>query len=191
METNDNTLQEMQQQMQQLRDMLADQKIVNERILRNSCRTTVNRLRIKSSVPIIAGFAGLGLLPVLRSLGFSYTFLIVTGVFLLVAMAATMITKRFIPSVNRDLVTAATEITKFRKINADWYKFGIPCLIVWLGLLVWDIVKNMNLGGEELYGFICGGAVGLLIGLGLGLKNRRDLLNASDELLAQIEELKN
>ena len=191
METNDNTLQEMQQQMQQLRDMLADQKIVNERILRNSCRTTVNRLRIKSSVPIIAGFAGLGLLPVLRSLGFSYTFLIVTGVFLLVAMAATMITKRFIPSVDRDLVTAATEITKFRKINADWYKFGIPCLIVWLGLLVWDIVKNMNLGGEELYGFICGGAVGLLIGLGLGLKNRRDLLNASDELLAQIEELKN
>ena len=191
METNDNTLQEMQQQMQQLRDMLADQKIVNERILRNSCRTTVNRLRIKSSVPIIAGFAGLGLLPVLRSLGFSYTFLIVTGVFLLVAMAATMITKRFIPSVDRDLVTAATEITKFRKINADWYKFGIPCLIVWLGLLVWDIVKNMNLGGEELYGFICGGAVGLLIGLGLGLKNRRDLLNASDELLAQIEELNN
>ena len=190
METNDNTLLEMQQQMQQLREMLNDQKIVNERLLRNSCRSTINRLRIKSSVPVIAGFAGLGLIPVLRYLGFSYYFLIFTGVMLLVAMAATMLTKKHIPSVDKDLVTSATEITKFRKINADWIKYGLPALAVWLGLLIWDVVKNIKLGGEELYGFIGGVVVGLLIGGALGLKNRRDLLNASDELLAQIEELK-
>ena len=61
---------------------------------------------------------------------------------------------------------------------------------VWLGILIWDVVKNLQLGGPELYGFICGSAIGLVLGLVLGLKNRRDILDASDDLLGQIEELK-
>ena len=189
METNDNTLLEMQRQMEQLRQKLADQKIVNERILRNSCRTTVNRLKFKSTVPIIAAFAGLALIPLLKHFGFSYLFLTVTGVLMLAGIAASMLTKRYIPNVDRDLVTAAKEITTFRKINADWFKYGLPCLAVWLGVLIWDVVKNLQFGAEELYGFIGGAAVGLIIGGALGFKNRRDLLNASDDLLSQIKEL--
>ena len=55
METTDKTLLEMQQQMQQLREKLDSQQIVNERILRRSCGRTIDRLRIKS------GCAGGGL----------------------------------------------------------------------------------------------------------------------------------
>ena len=47
-----------------------------------------------------------------------------------------------------------------------------------------------TVGGPELYGFLCGSAIGLVAGLVLGLKNRRDILDASDDLLGQIEELK-
>ena len=190
METNDNTLLEMQRQMEQLREKLADQKIVNDRMLRNSCRNTVSRLQFKSSVPIAAAFAALAMFPALRYLGFSWYFLIFTDVMLLVAIVAMMLTRKHIPDLDKDLVTATSEITKFRKINADWIKYGIPCLVVWLGLLVWDVTKNIQLGREELYGFIGGVAVGLLIGGAIGLKNRRDILNGSDELLAQIEGLK-
>ena len=50
--------------------------------------------------------------------------------------------------------------------------------------------QHLHLPGPELYGFICGASIGLVIGLVLGLKNRRDILDASDDLLAQIEELK-
>ena len=189
METNDNTLREMQQQMEQLRQMLNDQKIVNDRILRNSCRNTVSKLRIKSTVPVIAAFAGLAIIPALRYFGFSYYFITFYGLLMLAAIAATMISKKYIPSVDKDLVTAAKEISTFRKINADWIKYGIPCLVVFLGLLIWEVVKNLQLGGEELYGFIGGVVIGLVIGGAFGLKNRRDLMNASDELLAQIEEL--
>ena len=190
METNDNTLREMQQQMEQLRQKLNDQMIVNDRLIRNSCRNTVNKIKIKSTVPVIAAFAGLGLLPALRHIGFSYYFLTYTALMLLAGIVASMFSKRYIPSVDRDLVTAAKEITTFRKINADWYKFGLPCLAIWIGLMIWDIVRNKLFTGEELYGFIGGVAVGLVIGLAFGLKNRRDLLNSSDDLLAQIEELK-
>ena len=189
METNDNTLREMQQQMEQLRQMLSDQKIVNDRLLRNSCRNTVTRLKIKSTVPVIAAFAGLAIIPALRYLGFSYYFITFYGLLMLAGIAVTMISKKYIPSVDKDLVTAAKEISTFRKINADWIKYGIPCLVVFLGLLIWEVVKNLQLSGEELYGFIGGVVIGLVIGGSFGLKNRRDLLNASDELLAQIEEL--
>ena len=190
METTDKTLLEMQQQMQQLREKLDSQKIVNERILRRSCGRTIDRLRIKSNAPIVAGIAGLALIPFLHHLGFSPLLLIVTGVFMIAGIVATLITKQYIPNLNKDLVTATTELTKFRKINADWYKYGVPFLLVWLGILIWDVVKNLQLGGPELYGFLCGSAIGLVAGLVLGLKNRRDILDASDDLLGQIEELK-
>ena len=190
METTDNTLLEMQRQMQQLREKLESQKIVNERILRKSCRRTIDRLRVKSNAPIIAGIAGLALIPVLHQLGFSNLLLIVTGILMLAGITASLITKQYIPNLDKDLVTATTELTRFRKINADWYKYGIPFLLVWLGILIWDVVKNLQLGGPELYGIICGSVIGLVVGLVLGLKNRRDILDASDDLLGQIEELK-
>lgn len=190
METSDNTILEMQRQMQQLQEKLANQKIVNDRILRNSFRTTVSQLKIRSSIPIAMGCAGLALVPLLRYFGFSFFFLIVTEVMLLVAIVAMVLTRRHISCLDKDLVTAASEIATFRKINVDWIKYSIPCFLVWLGLLIWDATKNVQLGGEVLYGFIGGGVIGLLIGGAIGLKNRRDLLDGSDELLAQIEELK-
>ncbi|MBQ4222044.1 MAG: hypothetical protein II665_04805, partial [Bacteroidales bacterium] len=118
METTDKTFLEMQRQMQQLREKLDSQQIVSERILRRSCGRTIDRLRIKSSAPIIAGLAGLALIPFLHHLGFSPLLLIVTGVFMIAGIVATLITKQYIPNLNKDLVTATTELTKFRKINA-------------------------------------------------------------------------
>ena len=40
-------------------------------------------------------------------------------------------------------------------------------------------------------GFICGIAFGLVIGLALGLKNRRDILEGADELMGQIDNIVN
>ena len=190
METTDNTLLEMQQQMKQLREKLESQKIINERILRKSCGRTIDRLKFKSNVPVFAAAACLALIPVLHRQGFSDIFLIVTGVWMIVGISATLITKQYIPNLDKDLVSATTELTKFRRINADWIKYGLPALFVWLGVLIWDVVSHHMVSGSELYGFIAGASVGLVIGLILGLKNRRDILNASDDLLSQIEDLK-
>ena len=180
----------MQQQMKQLREKLESQKIINERILRKSCGRTIDRLRFKSNVPVFAGAAGLALIPFLHHQGFSNLLLIVTGVLMIAGISATLITKQYIPNLDKDLVSATTELTKFRRINADWIKYGLPALFVWLGVLIWDVASNHMFSGSELYGFIAGASVGLVIGLILGLKNRRDILNASDDLLSQIEDLK-
>lgn len=191
METTDNTLLEMQQQMQQLRKQLDAQKIVNGRMLRQAMDQTANRLRFKYFVPCIFAVAGIFLSPALLSLGFSLPVVISYIVMMLAGVAATVIINVHLPRMDRDLVTVASEVGKFRKLNANWYKVGAPVGLAWLAFMIWDMVKNIGVDAEKLYGLIGGIAVGLIIGGLLGWKNRRDVLNAADDLLDQIDELRN
>ena len=190
MENSDNTLLEMQQQLQQLKDKLSSQKIVNERILRKSCNATASRLRFKSNVPILFGVAAILMTPSLHTLGASTPFLIFNVALMLFCIIYTVFTNRHIPSVDSDMLSAAEGLHKYRKIHADWIKFGLPMAFVWIGLLVWETIRHGELEGPSLYGFLTGVAVGIILGLLVGLKLRRDQLEAADELLRQIEELK-
>lgn len=190
MENTDNTLIEMQQQLQQLKDKLENQKIVNDRILRRSFSQSASRLKLKASVPIIAGVVAILCSPAFLQMGLSLAFVIATCVMMLVCIVVTIIYNQRIPHTDRDLVSAAEDLRRFRKLNADWIKIGIPMLVVWLGFFVWELVKNSVFTGPELYGLASGLGVGLILGLLLGLKNRRHILDGAEELLAQIEELR-
>lgn len=190
METTDNILREMQQQMSVLREKLDSQKIVNEKHLRKSMSNTTGRMRMKTRVPIFAGLAALWCIPVLYELGLSTCFLIFTGVLMLVCIVATVLIAQSIPTLDEDLVTAVGKTSRFRKSEADWIKFGLPALAVWLGLLFWDLWKNTDmLEGGVAVPVVCGILVGILLGVLLGLKNRRDILNDADDLLRQLNEL--
>lgn len=185
METTDNTILEMQEQLHLLQKKLESQTIVNESILRKSCGRTINRLKRKTGGSIIASAVCLALLPLLHKAGFSTLFLIVTGIVFLAGIAATIITSKHIPDPSQDLVQAATDLAKYRKIIANWYKYGLPCFVVWLCCLVYDMQGN-----SALHDLIPSIAIGLVIGWIFGLKSRRDTLSAADDLLAQIKELK-
>ena len=189
MENTDNTLREMQQQMQQLREKLNKEQIINERLLQKSCRQTVDRLKFKSNLPIVFAIIAILCSPAYLSFGISPWFLIFTCVLMLVSIVATILTNRHIPQMDKDLVTATNELTRYKKIHAEWLKYSIPALIVWLGCLIWDFLKNQTISQMELFGFIAGISTGLILGILLGLKIRRDQLNAADELISQIEEL--
>lgn len=189
MENTDNTLREMQQQMQQLREKLNKEQIINERMLRKSCRQTVDRLKFKSNLPIVFAIVAILCSPAYLSFGISPWFLIFTCVLMLVSIVATILTNRHIPQMDKDLVTATNELTRYKKIHAEWLKYSIPALIVWLGCLIWDFLRNQTISQMELFGFFAGISTGLILGILLGLKIRRDQLNAADELISQIEEL--
>jgi hypothetical protein len=109
---------------------------------------------------------------------------------MLVCIAATLLTNQHIPGMDNDLVTAAEELRKYKKIHAEWIKFALPVLAVWIGWLIWEAVKTEGLTGAPLYGFLAGITVGIALGLVIGFKLRREQLNAADELLAQLTELK-
>ena len=190
MENTDTTLLEMQQQLQQLKDKLNSQKIVNERVLRKSCSMTANRLRFKSNLPILFGVSAILMSPALRNVGVSVPFIIFNVVLMLICIVATLLTNRYIPNVDSDMVTAAEGLRKYKKIHAEWIKFGLPAAFIWIGLLVWETYKNGALEGPQFYGFLTGGGIGALLGMLIGFKLRRDQLDAADELLYQLKELK-
>ena len=190
MENIDNTLFEMQQQLQQLKEKLDSQKIVNDQLLRKSCNNTMNRLRLKSNLPIVFGIAALLCSSSFINLGLSWAFLLFTDVMMLVCIVATILTNQHIPGVDKDMVTVTEELLKYKKIHAEWIKFALPVLAVWIGWLIWEVIKTQGLTGASRYGFLAGLSVGIALGLILGFKLRRDQLNAADELLAQLKELK-
>ena len=190
MENTDTTLLEMQQQLKQLKEKLDSQKIVNDRLLQKSCSNSLNRLRSKSNLPILFGIAAILMSASFVNIGLSWAFVIFTDVLMLVCIAATLLTNQHIPGMDNDLVTAAEELRKYKKIHAEWIKFALPVLAVWIGWLIWEAVKTEGLTGAPLYGFLAGITVGIALGLVLGFKLRREQLNAADELLAQLTELK-
>ena len=190
MENTDTTLLEMQQQLKQLKEKLDSQKIVNDRLLQKSCNNSLNRLRSKSNLPILFGIAAILMSASFVNIGLSWAFVIFTDVLMLVCIAATLLTNQHIPGMDNDLVTAAEELRKYKKIHAEWIKFALPVLAVWIGWLIWEAVKTEGLTGAPLYGFLAGITVGIALGLVIGFKLRREQLNAADELLAQLTELK-
>jgi len=190
METNDKTFLEMQEQMKQLRDKLENEKIINQRILSKVNNMTINRLRAKSNVPLLFGVAAILLAPSYLNLGASWISVIFTWVLMLICIVATLVCNSHIPRMDSNLVSAAEELTKYKKFHAEWLKFAIPAVILWLGVLVWDILRGTELDQAETIALFSGIAVGVVLGCLLGFKLRRDQIEAADDLLEQIEELK-
>ena len=91
METNDKTFLEMQQQIQQLRDKLDGQKIVNDEMLRRAYSRRLDDLRRHARVPFIAALAAVCGSGSLLNVGFGLPFLIVTLVMVLGAVAVIML----------------------------------------------------------------------------------------------------
>lgn len=189
METTDNSLKEMQQQMQLLKDKLEKQTIVNEQMMRKAVSKGINTLRSKARIPYFAGLAAILCTPSFYNLGCSLAFLIYSEAMILFCMAATVYTNRHIPNMEDNLVNAASQLTRFKQIHADWLKIGMPLLLVWISWLTIDLFSRVDMATAELYALMAGLGVGLLIGLLAGFKVRREMMDGAEELIAQINDL--
>ena len=189
MENTDNILNEMQQQLRQMKEKLEGETIVNEKLLRNAYRKTLGSLQRKALRQTIIGIVAMLLSLNLLNVGFSIPFVIATEVMLAFCLAATIIINNRLPKMDTDLVTAAKGIVRFRKGYANWLWIGIPLLILWLGGMVYEIMKNEAFPSEAKYAMLIGLGVGIVIGGAIGLILRHNILSKSDETLAQIKDL--
>ncbi len=191
METTDNTLNEMQQQMQLLKDKLSKQTIVNEQMMRNAFGRGIKDLRSNYSVKTIAAIAGMLGCPSFYILGCSLYFVIFGELMMLIALVATIYANRLIPKMDDEVLIAAQNLTRFKKINAEWIKYGIPVMVVWLGWLIVELFSGEEFTASQAYSMIGGIAASLTVGMCIGLRIRREIMRGVDELMAQIKEMQN
>lgn len=183
------TFTEMRGQMQQLREALDQQKIVSERILKRSYGKDLHSLRVRSSRVTTLALVAMALTYNFHLIGFSLAFFIATEVMLLGCLTGTLITNNHIPQMDSDLVTAAEELRKFRMNYVNWLKIGIPVIVFWLSWMVTELFVR-DFPAEYRIPFLAGAGTGIVIGLVIGLRIRRQIIRSAEELLVSVENLR-
>lgn len=189
MEQTPDTFTEMREQMQQLRETLAQQKIVNERMLQRTYRQDLSFLRTRASRLTVLAAVAMVLVCNYREVGFSWGFFIVTELIMLGCLVATLVTNRHIPKMDSDLVTATEELKKFKMNYVNWLRIGIPTVVFWLSWMVTEVFVR-DFPQEMRLPFLTGTCVGILLGLVLGLRLRRQIIRSAETLITSLENLK-
>ncbi|MGN0234518.1 MAG: hypothetical protein ACI4B5_08880 [Bacteroidaceae bacterium] len=188
-----NELENLRSEMKELRKIIAGQQIVSERMMRRAMDTNISQERKNIRFSIIAAAGGLAIsMFVLPNFNVPIWFCIFTVVFMLVAITASIYSLRKHMSINMtqdNLLGVAEKIISYKKFGNNWLKFSIPTLLVWLFFFFYSLSESY--GGEELKGMVYGGMVGLVIGLTLGLTHLYKSRKRMDNILKQIEEIRN
>ena len=191
-ETKD--FEEMRQQIGLLKEKLHTQRIVNEEIIRQTIQEKVSAVHNISWRIILIGLMEIPLvLWIFRGLlGFSWGFCLLTVAFVALAVVCHLLMDL---SVNRtitrsdDLVAVRGQLLNVKKRSVQWLFFGLPFMLVWIGLLLWEAMTHEEMVEdiEYLALAVCIGVIaGLCIGLAIFFKKH----NAIKEALRQIEMLK-
>lgn len=186
-------LQQMKEQLAILTQKLDKETIVNERLMRKAMKDKAAWLRrkaiIESAITLIMIPYFIYVMPGLC--GISTEFCIFTCFFMVFALGYNYyIHTHFQPDkfVHGDLLEARKDTLMLKRFYANWLKFiGIPFIVIFLGWFVHDISRVMQ--GEELQGALGGMAVGVVLGLVIGIYRYRKTQYTADEILKQIEEL--
>lgn len=194
---NDLQLEQMRQQMTELKQQLDKQQIVNEQLLRQSMTSKMSWIKRyiwleMALIPILL----LILAPIHAMLGLSWWLYGFLAVMLVVDVAADW----RINHVDRNqlltgnLVEASRRLTLMKKQRAWSFALGILGVIIWIvwflyelqcasGMQSSDFLNGFAMGG--FFGGIIGGIIGLVVAIIIFYKMQR----TNDEVLAQIDQL--
>lgn len=194
---NDLQLEQMRQQMTELKQQLDKQQIVNEQLLRQSMTSKMSWIKRyiwleMALIPILL----LILAPIHAMLGLSWWLYGFLAVMLVVDVAADW----RINHVDRNqlltgnLVEASRRLTLMKKQRAWSFALGILGVVIWIvwflyelqcasGMQSSDFLNGFAMGG--FFGGIIGGVIGLVVAIIIFYKMQR----TNDEVLAQIDQL--
>lgn len=188
METTDDTLLEMRQQLKQLHKTLDTQNIVNERMLLDSIRKMTDASSTGSGVSIILLiFFGLIMLPTLYACGISIPIIVFAALIMTIAIVAGIINIIQIPDLDGDLAVVARYYIRLKQRSQKIGKIITPVWVVWLLLLLVEMRRNMN--NMEICYALLGALIGSIIALCTILKRNSDLNESLDSLISEIEKL--
>lgn len=184
------TLEEMKAQLGLLNGKLKDQEIVNESLIRQGIRNRISEINRSAVVAIFAGvFVVLVGSAYFLTLGLPESFVVVTDIFVVICIAATMYIHRGLwrdGVFGSDVVSASRKIRNFRKNYSRWTIIGMVAAFLWVA---WVIYLCLSTGSDELLSFAMGGTLGAFIGCGFGIRKNRQVIRKTDEILKDLKEI--
>lgn len=194
---NDQQLEQMRQQMTELKQQLDRQEIVNEQLLRQSMTSKMSWIKRYvwleiALIPIVL----LILAPIHAILGLSWWLYGFLAVMLVVDVAADWRINRVDRNqlLTGNLVEASRRLTAMKRQRAWAFVLGIVGVVIWIawflfelklaqGIQANDFLNGFAMGG--FFGGIIGGVIGLVVAIIIFYKMQR----TNDEVLAQIDQL--
>jgi hypothetical protein len=185
-------LEEMRMQINDLKNKLEKQNIVNDKHIRNSFKTKISDMNRTVTITVIGGvFALIYSTWFFHIKGLSLAFTIATGIMLAVCVMLTLIQKIHLSRIDistGNLLETARDISKIRTHYKDWYKTAIPMIIIWFGWMTYEILTRFEMTPMTI-GFLSGAATGGILGGIIGGRINKKIINRTEELLGYIEEL--
>lgn len=187
---NDNIeLEQMREQLSVLKGKLDKEMIVNDRMMRKIMRQKVKSIKryswtIRTIILLGIPYCTWCFMYLLRM---SVWFTLVTDIFMIIALVYTYFMHRGINEkelMEGDLIEVRSKMLRMKHMQANWLKFGIPFIILWLA---WFVIENMNVADAQY--ILIGGGVGGVIGGIIGTMNYRKTRRMATEIIKQIEEL--
>ena len=181
-------LDDMRCQLAKLKDMLNSERMITERMMRRTMSEKANKLMRRSIFFIVIAllFApyeiwALGYLGLRPIYGYS------AAVFLIIAAITEWQTCKGLRDEHFSRYTImeiAEAMMRYKRMNIRWLYFSIPFVMVWGGLLAYDISKMENLP------VMIGCAVGFVIGLAFGIHSLVKAQRTANEIINATRDLK-
>ena len=185
-------LQEMREQLAALKEKMNTQEVVNDRLIRDIL------LQKKKSVDKNIWVVGLSSLFTITigNLAFSYWgvsswFLIGTTMLMLVCFLMTLIPHNWVKKADiqsGNLLVAAKQVRRLRKLYKDWEIIGIVLAVIWLAWLFIEFSAAIE-NKQMLHVLIVASVVGGTIGGIIGLKISRKVMHTLDEMIQEIDQM--
>lgn len=186
-------LEEMREQIAMLKGKLENQKIVNEKQLRNSMTNKMSKIDRTMLGTVIAGLIALiyctWFFTSLMHLSAAFTF--ATAALISACLVITLYKHhsfRRIDISRGNIIDVVERLTKINKHYNNWWKIALPILLVWYGWFAYELLTLYNYNSHVI-GICVGCFVGGVIGLYAGFKINSKIVKETDEILCQIHEL--
>lgn len=186
-------LEQMRHQMVLLKDKVASQELVNDRIMRKIMLDNVKKLNKNAIVIGLITIVAMVYVPwTLMRMKLPIAFLVATDVFMAIPFAYNIWSNWGIKAQNvmdGDLVDTCRRVARMRKMSQRWLFFGLPFLAVWIVWFGYELFMLSGSWGSSAIYMVVGGCLGGIAGALLGYSFYRKNQRQAAEVIEQINEL--